>query len=65
MKPIIKMGIWIDSIFPVLHTIVLIEVTEYLVNWEGEAMKLADVLAEKGFQVAQVLIFEDNWGYDM
>lgn len=31
-------------------------------------MKLADVLAEKDFQVAQVLdvlIFEDKWGDDM
>lgn len=25
-------------------------------------MKLADVLAEKDFQVAHVLIFEDKWG---
>ncbi len=31
-------------------------------------MKLADVLAEKGFQAAQVLevfLFEDKWGDDM
>lgn len=59
------MGIWIDSTFPVLHTIVLTEVTEYLVNKEGEAMKLADVLADKDFQAAHVLMFEDKWGDDM
>lgn len=58
-------GIQIDSIFSVLHTIVLIQVTEYLVNSEDEAMKLADFLEEKGFQVAHVLIFEDKWGDDM
>jgi hypothetical protein len=40
-------------------------VTEYLVNKEGEAMKLADVLADKDFQAAHVLMFEDKWGDDM